>query len=357
MTSIPERLHQAAEELVSALEKIEEFQRRFTPFDLLHLQKDLVSAAQNLEKAAELLQQTRDSGELEGTAAESYRAVSSSIDLLTETLLVVTTASGMDPRKSFIDIIKSYRKFCRAQELLFLHGKELAPVNRFFLEPDLRSGEPRLAAPGPEDTGLHFIGIKDDPYTRGACSVYVPELYDKSRAWPLVAALHGGYSHGRDFMWAWVREARSRGFILMAPGSLGSTWSILDPEIDTKALNTTIEQVTSRWNIDMDRLLLTGFSDGGTFALTYGLGPDSPFTKIAPFSCVLPPMYLAPLVQKKQVYWIHGARDWMFPMHQAEHGYDRLERAGATVTLKILRDLSHAYPREENGGILEWFFK
>ena len=53
--------------------------------------------------------------------------------------------------------------------------------------------------------------------TRGAFSLYVPEYYDPARAWPLVVAMHGGSGNGGAFLWSWLREARTRGFILLAP--------------------------------------------------------------------------------------------------------------------------------------------
>ena len=61
---------------------------------------------------------------------------------------------------------------------------------------------------------LHADNATDE---RGGFSVFVPEDYDPARAYPLVMALHGGSGHGRLFLWSWVREARSRGVIVVAP--------------------------------------------------------------------------------------------------------------------------------------------
>jgi phospholipase/carboxylesterase len=57
----------------------------------------------------------------------------------------------------------------------------------------------------------------NEPGSRGGFSVYVPEYYTADRAWPLVMALHGGSGNGRGFLWSWLRDARSRGAILIAP--------------------------------------------------------------------------------------------------------------------------------------------
>ncbi len=106
------------------------------------------------------------------------------------------------------------------------------------------------------------------------------------------------------------------------------------------------------------RLLLTGMSDGGTFAYVSGLAARSPFTHLAPVSAAFHPL-LAPMADPERlrglpIHIIHGALDWMFPVelaHQAQHA---LASAGAAVTLREVDDLSHAYPRELNGAILSW---
>jgi dienelactone hydrolase len=45
----------------------------------------------------------------------------------------------------------------------------------------------------------------------------------------------------------------------------------------------------------------------------------------------------------------------MFPWQYAKAGAQRLAQAGADVTLRIVPDLYHAYPGEQNDGLLNWF--
>ncbi len=56
-----------------------------------------------------------------------------------------------------------------------------------------------------------------------------------------------------------------------------------------------------------------------------------------------------------RIFWVHGALDWMFPVQSARTAVEMLESAGANVTLRVIDDLSHTYPREENNQILQWF--
>ena len=57
----------------------------------------------------------------------------------------------------------------------------------------------------------------------------------------------------------------------------------------------------------------------------------------------------------KRIYWVHGALDWMFRLEIAQRDAKVLEQMGADITLRVVYDLSHTYPRDENARILEWF--
>jgi phospholipase/carboxylesterase len=258
---------------------------------------------------------------------------------------------GNDATQSFMSVLRAMRKHCQAQEALFDLCDGFPQINRYFLEGE---SVPAAVPHQPGKTQLFHSSQDQTPYARGGYSLFVPEHYKANHAWPLVIALHGGYGHGRDFLWTWLREARSRGFILMAPSSIGRTWSIADIPMDAQQLNRHVEEVCSRFTIEATRILMTGMSDGGTFALGFGLQKDCPAKAISPVSCVLPPVSLE-LAKDRRVYWVHGAQDWMFPVSRAVKACKDISSAGADVRLKIVQDLSHAYPREENDAILRWF--
>jgi phospholipase/carboxylesterase len=193
---------------------------------------------------------------------------------------------------------------------------------------------------------------------RGGYWLYVPETYTPDRAWPLVMALHGGSGTGRLFLWSWLRDARSRGAILAAPTSIGSTWALMGDDPDTPNLARMLGIIRSRWNVDSGRLLLTGMSDGGTFTYVSGLSAESPFTHLAPVSAAFHPLLVqmadAERMQGLPIHITHGALDWMFPVELARHAQMALARAGANVTYRELDDLSHTYPREINATLLDW---
>lgn len=257
---------------------------------------------------------------------------------------------------------RALRRHAEAAAAIYPMAAHLEPVSHFFLEAPARGDAAlaaRLAASNPmrKDTGVIHVG--GPPGARGAFSLYVPEYYDAARPWPLVAALHGGSGNGGAFLWSWLREARTRGAIVLSPTAAGSTWSLMEPEIDGANIERMLTEVSNHWNVDPARRLLTGMSDGGTFAYVYGLRGDCPFTHLAPVAASFHPliMEMADGVRLRglPVRIVHGTQDWMFPPEMAQMAHRVLESAGAAVVYREIGDLSHTYPRDENSPMLEWF--
>jgi phospholipase/carboxylesterase len=257
-------------------------------------------------------------------------------------------------------VFRALGQISRAQEALYPLAGALAPVSRYFLEPGQRGDaalQARLAqAPARDEVGV--MHLDNEPGSRGGFSAYAPEYYTPDQAWPLVVALHGGAGNGRSFLWSWLRDVRSHGAILIAPTAVGDTWALSGPDRDTPNLARIVDLARARWNIDPARVLLTGMSDGGTFAYVTGLEPGSPFTHLAPIAAAFHPM-LAQMADPGRIgglpiHVAHGALDWMFPVDMAREAARALAAAGAQVTYRELADLSHSYPRELNPEILDW---
>jgi phospholipase/carboxylesterase len=309
-----------------------------------------------------------------GTPEEALRSAQASQPAWPETLAGIAAsldAAGSAALQAFAglraaleddgDMRASYRALRllpKALEALYPLASSLPAVNQVFLDPSLRSDQDLqrllLRAPVRDTTGVMHVGGDE----RGGFWLYVPEHYTPDRRWPLVAALHGGSGNGRQFLWSWLRDARSRGAILAAPTSAQNTWALLGPDLDSPNLLAMLDYIQSRWNVDPTRLLLTGMSDGGTFAYVSGLAAHSPFTHLAPVSAAFHQL-LAELADPDRlrglpIHIVHGALDWMFPVELARQAQYTLASAGAAVTLREVDDLSHAYPRELNGAILTW---
>jgi phospholipase/carboxylesterase len=337
-------------DLIAALEIFEESQRLFFPGIVPVLRERFGPLAERLERSMARLRSIPCLPETNRLRNDLLEASALCLDSLRLSVEV-------EYLEAFLaNFRKAVRRVNRAMEILYpLHGS-LPIINRFFLEKPLREKDVDFIGPvAPAGrTGLQHVGADQHPYARGSFSVFIPESYDESGPWPLVVALHGGFGHGRDFIWTWLREARSRRFLLVAPTSCGGTWSITGPDIDDEFLREVLRNITDRWNVDKKRILLTGLSDGATYLLKRALDEESPFSAFALAAGILPPFNLRH-VRGRRILWVHGARDWMFPLWYAKTGYKMLREAGADITQEIVPDLYHAYPREKNDSILNWF--
>ena len=268
--------------------------------------------------------------------------------------LVEAVETGDDPTVAW----RALRRLPRAQEALWPLASAVAPVNRYFLDTRGRADDELQSRLGEavDDSAISHVG---NVYgERGGYSLYLPEARDPALPAPLIMALHGGSGHGRSFLWTWLPAARAAGAVLVAPTSMGGTWNLHGEDVDTPNLRRIFDEVSDRRQLDPERLLLTGMSDGGTFAYLTGLQADSPFTHLAPVSAAFHPILVALAdpgrLKGRPIHIIHGRLDWMFPAHAAREAKASLETAGARVTYREIADLSHTYPREANTDLLDW---
>jgi phospholipase/carboxylesterase len=254
-----------------------------------------------------------------------------------------------------MSVFRSLRFFSRTYEALYPLAAFYTEIHRFFLETatdTLPAIPPKIAA---AEIPLGISNLENERGQRGGYSLYVPEYYRGDKNWPLIVALHGGSGHGADFFWNWLPSARSRGAILLSPSSKENTWSMNDPTQDGKALPKIVGSLIERFNIDATRMLLTGISDGGTFALMLTASSMNIFTHCAPVACAGHAFGRhASQFAGKEIYMVHGGKDWMFPVGPVRHAASALKAAGAQIMYREIDDLSHNYPRDENPRILDW---
>lgn len=337
--------------LLSAVSAIEDVRRRLHPPDIALL-------AERVRRETAPLARILDA---EGESAWDGVAVDARAHLQRAAGFVLAAAEGVDVAmargEGYVAASRALRIVTLALETLYPLTQQLPALDRFFLEPgdDASSRMPPPRAPSGPRGVMHVDNGREQ---RGGYSLYVPEDFDQRRTAPLVVALHGGSGHGADFLWSWLRAARTRGAILVAPTSQGRTWSLRPPDVDSPRLAEIVGQVERLWPVDRRRVLLTGMSDGGTFTLRAGFDESAPFTHLAAVAASvgrlaadvqrLPPQYRRP------IFLVHGALDWMFPVSTARLAAFAMRSTGADLVYREIEDLSHAYPGEVNLAILDW---
>ena len=354
--------------LAQVLTAFDEFQQRLDPESLPRYSQELAPLARALESALE------NSGSWAGaTGPESDAQDGSSGSILRRAAIQALQAcarfqSSESGPHQILKAFQSLRPLNRAHEIAYALSSRVEEVSRHFLGPSRSGDQPFLerlssvpdAAAERGDVRRGLIHAKNGRAERGGYSLYVPEYYSPDIAWPLVVALHGGSGHGADFLWSWLREARSFGFLLAAPTSQGRTWSLRAPSVDAVPLNRMLADISERYRVDTGHILLNGISDGGTFSMLLAIAKQTPFTHFAPVASAIHVLLnsrgeVEAPVAGLPIYLVHGGRDWMFPVAKARLAADGLRRAGANLTYREIEELSHNYPRDENARMLEWF--
>ena len=226
---------------------------------------------------------------------------------------------------------------------------DLPAFQRYWLLDDAEfdTCEPSPDAVHPE-SGIQRYDIDDH---RCAYTAYVPEYYRPDHAWPVILALHGGSGNDEDFLWAWLKYAKSRGYLLISGKSFGPTWH----PWDASSVLLMLDDMQSRYTIDSQRILLTGLSDGGSFGYEVGFAFPERFAGLAVVAGILRPHQRSDDTSRLPVYIAHGEKDQLFPIGYIRAITRTLEEWGHNVTYHEIPDFGHAYPPGENAAILDWF--
>lgn len=234
-------------------------------------------------------------------------------------------------RDMSVAFMQSRRKCCLGLDALYSIRAHLPILQPYWVLDDaLRQMEQlETYVPGVDVP----IGMTHNTTPSGSYSLYVPECYSPDHQWPLILCLHGASGSGNDYIWTWLRPAKSRGYIVLSPKSSEVTWSILNLSQDTDAMMGMLDSVCDTYSIDRDRIYLTGLSDGGTFAYLLGLSQPDKFAGVVPIAGDMLHGMADNLLRRKQgkdlpIFIVHGAHDPIFPVRSTRSAYQLLMHLG-----------------------------
>jgi phospholipase/carboxylesterase len=171
---------------------------------------------------------------------------------------------------------------------------------------------------------------------------------------PLVVMLHGAGGSAQGIRRRLFGGSDSLDFALLIPDSRGPTWDairgIYGPDI--AFLDSALRIVFARVSIDPSRVIVSGFSDGASYALAVGRMNGDLFTRIVAFS----PGFVPPSTAegKPEVYITHGDNDPILPFEDTSQRIaPMLSRAGYEVTLKTFTG-GHTVPAELMHEAFAW---
>lgn len=149
--------------------------------------------------------------------------------------------------------------------------------------------------------------------------IFVPASYDRSKAYPLIIALHGmggdensyfdSYKNG-----AFKIEAEQRGYIVACPkGREPASMYVGAAEQDVLDV---IAEVRRAYNIDADRIYATGHSMGGFGSWSIAINHPELFAAIAPVAGGGNPLAMKKIAHVPQLV-VHGDNDKTVPVDRS----------------------------------------
>ena len=163
----------------------------------------------------------------------------------------------------------------------------------------------------PRTPGTHPLGLEADRDPL----LYVPPTVVPDTPAPLVLTLHGAGGAAAGGLALLQPLADERGLLLLAPASREATWDAVRGAYgpDAAVIDRALTRVFSGFAVDADRVAVTGFSDGASYALGLGLANGNLFRRIVAFSPgFVPPG--APRQGTPLVFVSHGDADDVLPI-------------------------------------------
>ena len=187
--------------------------------------------------------------------------------------------------------------------------------------------------------------------------VYVPAGYAERSPVPLMLILHGAGGSGSRAA-TWFPLADAFGVVLLAPDSRDErSWDAVlgDWGPDLQFIARALRQTVERWAIDRSRMCAAGFSDGASYALSFGIGAGDVFSHVAAFS----PGLMTPRDArgKPRIFISHGTSDPVMPIDETSRRFvPALRKLGYDVTFHEY-DGRHNVPEPIVREAFEWFVK
>jgi phospholipase/carboxylesterase len=123
---------------------------------------------------------------------------------------------------------------------------------------------------------------------------------------------------------------------------------------DVAFLDRAMGHVFDRVHVDPERIVLGGFSDGASYALSLGPANGNLFSRIIAFSAGFsrPP---EGRVGRPGIFVSHGTRDAILPVRNARDTIVPTFRSEGYDVEYVEFDGGHEVPREISGQALDWF--
>ena len=192
--------------------------------------------------------------------------------------------------------------------------------------------------------------------------LYLPERYGKEdKQWPLILFLHGAGERGNDLELVKkhgppkiVETKPDFPFVVVSPQCPSGMWwtELLD------TLNALLDEIVGLYDIDEERIYLTGLSMGGFGTWDLAAAFPERFAAIAPI-CGGGTLRAGRSLRDMPTWVFHGAKDRVVPLDESERMVRILKSAGNNARFTVYPEAGHDSWTEtyNNPELYEWFLQ
>jgi pimeloyl-ACP methyl ester carboxylesterase len=166
-----------------------------------------------------------------------------------------------------------------------LQKSENAEVRRLagrFMQPPQKSAAQPCTLPAPshkrEKTGTTLHGMTTAAFHGAPFVMHVPLDYRGDQPFPLIVYLSGGGGLAFDGAANMGEVLAHAGYLVLIPHANGNLWWESNP---TETVYALLLEILRSYNVDTNRVYLTGFSNGGTAAIEFGTRWPDRFAAVA----------------------------------------------------------------------------
>ncbi len=170
--------------------------------------------------------------------------------------------------------------------------------------------------------------------------VVKPQDYDEGEKYPLLIFLHGRGEQGEDLDRVKIHGPFKKVAELGLPVIIVAPQSPQDEWWDVDMLEAFTEHVIDEFNVDKDRVYLTGLSMGGSGTWQLATRRPDLFAAIAPI-CGWSQPSKAERIKELPVWVFHGAKDTVVGPHESTNMVDALYKVDNDARLTIYPEAGH----------------
>lgn len=215
-----------------------------------------------------------------------------------------------------------------------------------------------LPAKAPAKFGTNMLAV---PFGDGAAPylLRVPLTYRGDRPSPLLIYLAGGAGIGLDAPSSAEDAVKNTNYLVLYPHAGAYWWSAEA----TQRFDAVFKDVLQRFNVDRDRIYLTGFSNGGTGALWFATLWPHRFAAVVSLmgagQCNDQVKAGLPNLGNLPLLFVHGENDTRISPDCSTTTYDSLKESISVIKpeLKILAKHGHDVTLASDNGLALSFFK